>query len=169
MLINFRKKFTVALFILCMKVKKRYISICNMKSLWRSVWVGQQVKEKYQNGCHLKTTSQNHYIFDVHKWGTYVQMYTKYEVSMSNPVAGGCAQTMPTMSPMPTTTDKAWLYKALWLINQMSQKPCTYKFKVTQASKQRFHQILAWLITSRWLGTCGTFIQFYDVGHIKPY
>ena len=28
-------------------------------------------------------------------------------------------RTMPTQ----TTTDKAWLYKALWLINQMSQKP----------------------------------------------
>ena len=23
---------------------------------------------------------------DMHKWGTYVHMYTKYEVSMSNPV-----------------------------------------------------------------------------------
>ena len=25
----------------------------------------------------------------MHMWGTYVHMYTKYEVSMSNPVAGG--------------------------------------------------------------------------------
>ena len=33
MLKNFRKKVTAALFLLCMKVKKRYISICNMKSL----------------------------------------------------------------------------------------------------------------------------------------
>ena len=32
-LINFRRKVAVALFLLCMKVKKRYISICNMKSL----------------------------------------------------------------------------------------------------------------------------------------
>ena len=33
----------------------RYISICNMKSLWLSLWAGQQIKEKYQIGCHLKT------------------------------------------------------------------------------------------------------------------
>ena len=32
-LINFRKKLTVALFRLCMKVEKRYISICNVKCL----------------------------------------------------------------------------------------------------------------------------------------
>ena len=30
---------------------------------------GEQIKEKYQNGCHLKTTSQNHEIFGVHIWG----------------------------------------------------------------------------------------------------
>ena len=33
MLVNPRKKVTVASFLLCIKVKKRYISICNMKSL----------------------------------------------------------------------------------------------------------------------------------------
>ena len=33
MFINFRKKATVALIFLCMKVKKNYIAICNMKSL----------------------------------------------------------------------------------------------------------------------------------------
>ena len=44
---------------------------------------------KYQNGCHLKTTSQNHKIFDVHIWKTYVHKYTKDEVSMSNHVPGG--------------------------------------------------------------------------------
>ena len=33
MVLYFRKKGTVALFLLYMKVKKRYISICNMKSL----------------------------------------------------------------------------------------------------------------------------------------
>ena len=31
-----------------------------MKSLGLSIRVGQQIKEKYQNGCHLKTTSHNH-------------------------------------------------------------------------------------------------------------
>ena len=50
---------------------------------------GEQIKEKYQNSCHLKTTSQNDEIFDVHVWGTNVHMYTKYEVFMSNPVPGG--------------------------------------------------------------------------------
>ena len=43
-------------------------------------------------------------------WGTYVHMYTKYKVSMSNPLAKGCAQmTMPMMPMlmMPTPTDKA--------------------------------------------------------------
>ena len=37
--------------------------------LWLSTWAGQQIKEKYQNDCHLKT-SQNHSIFDVHILGT---------------------------------------------------------------------------------------------------
>ena len=49
-----------------------------------SAWAGQQIKEKYQNGCHLKTTSQNHQIFDKHVWRTYVHMYTKYEVLCVN-------------------------------------------------------------------------------------
>ena len=25
-----------------------------------SIWEGQQIKEKYQNGCHLQTARQNH-------------------------------------------------------------------------------------------------------------
>ena len=37
-------------------------------------------------------------------WGAYVHKYTKYEVSMSNPVPGGCAQMM---TSMPTMMDKA--------------------------------------------------------------
>ena len=40
-----------------------------MKSLCLSIWAGQQIKEKYQNGYQLKTTSQNHKRFDVHIWG----------------------------------------------------------------------------------------------------
>ena len=32
----------------------------NMKFLQISMWAGEQIKEKYQNGCHLKDTSQNH-------------------------------------------------------------------------------------------------------------
>ena len=53
------------------------------------MWTEEHIKENYQNACYLKTTSQNHSIFDVHTWGTYVHMYRKYEVSMSNPVPGG--------------------------------------------------------------------------------
>ena len=36
-------------------------------------------------------------------WGTFVHMYTKDEVSMSNPVPGGCSQ----MTLMSMTMDKA--------------------------------------------------------------
>ena len=67
-------------------------------------------QEKYRNGCHLKTTSQNYKIFDVHIWGTCVHMCTKYEVSKSNPVLGGCAQMpmlMLTPTPTPTQDDDA--------------------------------------------------------------
>ena len=49
-----------------------------------TVWAGQQIKEKYQNGCHLITTSQNHYIFHVHVWETCVHMCTKFKVSNAN-------------------------------------------------------------------------------------
>ena len=52
------------------------------------MWAGEQIKEKYQNGCHLKTTSQNHSIFNVHLWETYVHKCTKYEVSKSILVPG---------------------------------------------------------------------------------
>ena len=46
-------------------------------------------KRKLPKCLPLKTTSQNHKIFYVHIWGTYVHMCTKYKVSMSNPVPGG--------------------------------------------------------------------------------
>ena len=36
-----------------------------------------------------ETISQNHLIFDVHIWGIYVHMCTKYKVFMYNPVLGG--------------------------------------------------------------------------------
>ena len=51
------------------------------------MWAGEKIKEKYQNCCNLKTMSEL-LIFDVHIWGTYMHIYTKYEVSMSNPVPG---------------------------------------------------------------------------------
>ena len=53
------------------------------------MWAEEQIKEKIPNGCHLKTTAQNHKIFAVHIWGTYVHMHTKNKVSRSNPVPGG--------------------------------------------------------------------------------
>ena len=55
-----------------------------------TVYIGSIANQRmHQNGCHFKSASQNHYIFDAHMWGTYVHMYTKNEVSMSNPVPGG--------------------------------------------------------------------------------
>ena len=46
-------------------------------------------KKKHILPHTVEKLRQNHEIFDVHIWGTYVHMYTKYEVSMSNPVPGG--------------------------------------------------------------------------------
>ena len=45
------------------------------------------MKEKYENGCRLKTKKQNDKIFHVHMVGAYVQIHTKYKVSIFNPVA----------------------------------------------------------------------------------
>ena len=51
------------------------------------VYMGRVANQrKYQNGCHLRTTSQNHQILDVHTWGTYVPTYTKFEASIFKPV-----------------------------------------------------------------------------------
>ena len=46
-------------------------------------WAGKQIKEKYHNGCHLKTVSQNDLKNNQHILGTYVHIHTKYEVSMT--------------------------------------------------------------------------------------
>ena len=37
----------------------------------------------------IQKLRQNHKIFDVYIWGTYVHMYTKYEISRFNPVPEG--------------------------------------------------------------------------------
>ena len=58
-----------------------------MKFLSLSMWAGEQIKVKYNKICHLKTTSQNDQIFDVHILGAYMHIHTKYEVSILNPVA----------------------------------------------------------------------------------
>ena len=42
-------------------IYKRYmiISMPKMKFLCLPIWTEEHMKEKYQNGCHLKTRSQN--------------------------------------------------------------------------------------------------------------
>ena len=47
----------------------------------------EHVKEKYQNGCHLKIRSQNDEIFNVPILGAYLHIHVKYKVSIFNPVA----------------------------------------------------------------------------------
>ena len=41
-------------------VGREYVHIQGKYKVSRlSIWIGGQMKEKYQNGCHLTTTSQN--------------------------------------------------------------------------------------------------------------
>ena len=47
------------------------------------MWAGEQIKEKYQNGFHLKTTSDNSQKSNQHTAGINVNIHTKYEVSMT--------------------------------------------------------------------------------------
>ena len=47
------------------------------------MWAGEQINEKYQNGCHLKTIGQNNQISNQHIVGINVNVHTKYEVSMT--------------------------------------------------------------------------------------
>ena len=44
---------------------------------------GEQIKEKYQNGFHLKTTSQNNQNCNQHIVGINENIHTKCEVSMT--------------------------------------------------------------------------------------
>ena len=46
--------------------------MCNMMSLWLSMWAGYKIKGNYQNVYTLQYVSQNDKIFYVHKLGTYV-------------------------------------------------------------------------------------------------
>ena len=46
------------------------------------MWAGEQINEKYQNGCHLKTLSQNNQKSNQHTVGINVIAHTKCEVSM---------------------------------------------------------------------------------------
>ena len=54
-----------------------------MKFLLLCMWAGEQIKEKYQNGCHLKTTSQNNQKRYQHVPGINMNIHIKYEVTMT--------------------------------------------------------------------------------------
>ena len=64
------------------------------------------IKENYQKGCHLENIGHSDHIFDVH--GVYINICTKYEVSMFKPVVRKAVhrrhKTMTTM--MTTQEDK---------------------------------------------------------------
>ena len=47
------------------------------------MWAGGQINEKYQNACHLKTISQNNQKSSQLIVGINVNVYTKYEGSMT--------------------------------------------------------------------------------------
>ena len=47
------------------------------------MWAGEQINEKYQNGCHLETISQNNQKSNLHILGINVNVHAKYEVSMT--------------------------------------------------------------------------------------
>ena len=47
------------------------------------MWAGEQITEKYQNGCHLKTISRNNQKCNQHIVGAYVHIHNKYKVSVA--------------------------------------------------------------------------------------
>ena len=47
------------------------------------MWAGEQIKEKCQNSCHLKTISQNNQKSNQHILGINMNIHTKYEVSIT--------------------------------------------------------------------------------------
>ena len=47
------------------------------------MWAGEQIKEKYQNSCHLKTVSPNGKKCNQHILEINVNIHTKYEVSIT--------------------------------------------------------------------------------------
>ena len=47
------------------------------------MWAREQINERYQNGCHLKTISQNNQKSNQHIEGINVNVHTKCEVSMT--------------------------------------------------------------------------------------
>ena len=59
-----------------------------MKFLLLCMWAGKQIKEKYQNSCHLKTINQNNQQSNQHIPGINMHIQTKYEVSRLSMWAG---------------------------------------------------------------------------------
>ena len=47
------------------------------------MWAGEQINEKYQNGCHLKTISQNNQKSNQYIVGINVNIHIKCEVFMT--------------------------------------------------------------------------------------
>ena len=99
------------------------IFIPNKKSLWLPIWPGQQNK-KYQDSCHLKTISQNDYVSNVHLFRAYVDIHTKYEVSIFNLVARRAVHRhryWQCWSQL-CMTDKSWLWWLVWYYTKGAKK-----------------------------------------------
>ena len=47
------------------------------------MWAGEQIKQKHQNSCNLKSISQNNQNNNQHILGININIHTKYEVSMT--------------------------------------------------------------------------------------
>ena len=47
------------------------------------MWAGEQIEEKYQNSCHLKTVHQNTQKCNQHILLINMNIHTKYEVSIT--------------------------------------------------------------------------------------
>ena len=54
-----------------------------MKFLLLCVWTREQIRQKYQNSCHLKTMSKNNEKSNQHILGINLNNHTKYEVSIT--------------------------------------------------------------------------------------
>ena len=47
------------------------------------MWEGEQIKEKNQNGCHLKTSSQNNQKCNQHIVYAFIHIHNKYKASVT--------------------------------------------------------------------------------------
>ena len=92
--------------------------------------------------------------------GAYVHMYAKYEVSMSNPVPGGGVYRWHQQRWCQCQWGQT---KALWLINQMSQKVWYLRLlKIFRQNLYYLQWIFTKIITNLWelrplIATCNTF------------